>query len=163
MGSEKALFLLSYKMEIPSKILEIIETQCKSENCVLIEAKARGAKSRIILELFIDSENGIEHENCKNISKGLDPYFESEEFFQNVINLSVSSPGAERPLKYHWQYNRNVGRHLVCEPIEGDNIEGSIISADEEKVTLEVKKKKVKNNVEVFYKDIKKAYIKVKL
>ena len=150
-------------MEIPENINSLIEGFCKEEACELIELKAKGAKNRIILELFIDSEKGIEHTECYNISKRIDEVFETEPYFQDVLNVTVSSPGAERPLTFYWQYKRNIGRHLVCEPKEGELIEGTILSADEEKVTLELKKKKVKTSVDVFYKDIKKAFTKVKL
>jgi len=62
------------------------------------------------------------------------------------------------------QYQKNIGRNIEITPIEGEPIIGKMISADEEKVVLEVlisPKKKETSTVEIPFESIKQAIIQI--
>jgi ribosome maturation factor RimP len=63
---------------------------------------------------------------------------------QHDFSLEVASAGVGSPLKKTRQYVKNVGRKLRIERNEAPTIEGTLVDANEEKVTLEWKQREPK-------------------
>jgi ribosome maturation factor RimP len=84
--------------------------------------------------------------------------------------LEVGSAGITRPLEMPRQYIKNIGRTLKLQLREGEDVEGEIVAADQEGVTLSFEKvtkegkKKIKQILtpKYPYTNIKKAVVKVK-
>jgi ribosome maturation factor RimP len=51
--------------------------------------------------------------------------------------LEVSSPGLDEPLKWHRQYQKNVGRPVEVLLLDGVKIEGKMTAVSEEGITVE--------------------------
>ena len=112
------------------------------------------------IQVFIDGDNGVKIQDCIDLSRQLEECLdrESEDF-----ELSVLSFGLEEPLKMQRQYVKNIGRSLQVEDEEGF-FTGTLISANEESFTIELKKKGKKNieneNQKTYsYKEIKSAKV----
>lgn len=112
------------------------------------------------IQVFIDGDNGVKIQDCIDLSRQLEECLdrESEDF-----ELSVLSFGLEEPLKMQRQYVKNIGRSLQVEDEEG-SFTGTLISANEESFTIELKKKGKKNteneNQKTYnYKEIKSAKV----
>lgn len=112
------------------------------------------------IQVFIDGDNGVKIQDCIDLSRQLEECLdrESEDF-----ELSVLSFGLEEPLKMQRQYVKNIGRSLQVEDEEG-SFTGTLISANEESFTIELKKKSKKNteneNQKTYsYKEIKSAKV----
>ena len=112
------------------------------------------------IQVFIDGDNGVKIQDCIDLSRQLEECLdrESEDF-----ELSVLSFGLEEPLKMQRQYVKNIGRSLQVEDEEG-SFTGTLISANEESFTIELKKKEKKNteneNQKTYsYKEIKSAKV----
>lgn len=112
------------------------------------------------IQVFIDGDNGVKIQDCIDLSRQLEECLdrESEDF-----ELSVLSFGLEEPLKMQRQYVKNIGRSLQVENEEG-SFTGTLISANEECFTIELKKKGKKNteneNQKTYnYKEIKSAKV----
>lgn len=112
------------------------------------------------IQVFIDGDNGVKIQDCIDLSRQLEECLdrESEDF-----ELSVLSFGLEEPLKMQRQYVKNIGRSLQVEDEEG-SFTGTLISANEECFTIELKKKGKKNteneNQKTYnYKEIKSAKV----
>lgn len=112
------------------------------------------------IQVFIDGDNGVKIQDCIDLSRQLEECLdrESEDF-----ELSVLSFGLEEPLKMQRQYVKNIGRSLQVENEEG-SFTGTLISANEESFTIELKKKGKKNteneNQKTYnYKEIKSAKV----
>lgn len=112
------------------------------------------------IQVFIDGDNGVKIQDCIDLSRQLEECLdrESEDF-----ELSVLSFGLEEPLKMQRQYVKNIGRSLQVENEEGSFI-GTLMSANEECFTIELKKKGKKNteneNQKTYnYKEIKSAKV----
>lgn len=128
-----------------------------------VEIKA-GNNIRVELERM----GPVSISDCVDISRQIEHNLDREE---EDFSLSVSSPGLDKPLKDHRQYIKNIGRHLKVSRVEGAEIEGELIAADEEGITvketkkerLEGRKKKVKveTDYELKYPEIKQAKIKI--
>ncbi|MFZ2956122.1 MAG: ribosome maturation factor RimP [Candidatus Ozemobacteraceae bacterium] len=70
----------------------------------------KGVERRLVLEVFIDSPDGIRVEDCERVSRALSKYLDDEELIHRRYVLEVSSPGAERILKRQVDFERHVGR-----------------------------------------------------
>lgn len=138
---------------IEEKVIEILG----EGELFLVEVKVSKNNN---IQVFIDGDNGVKIQDCIDLSRQLEECLdrESEDF-----ELSVLSFGLEEPLKMQRQYVKNIGRSLQVEDEEG-SFTGTLISANEESFTIELKKKSKKNteneNQKTYsYKEIKSAKV----
>lgn len=61
------------------------------------------------LEITIDSENGINIEDCEKVHRAIDPILDECDPIEGFYYLEVSSPGVERELRTHEHILRSVG------------------------------------------------------
>lgn len=89
---------------------------------------------RNVINIFVDSYDGLTIDQCINISRHVEHSFDREE---EDFELQVSSPGLLSKFKVKEQYHKYTGRPI--EVVTSDNIEleGVILSVDEEGITLE--------------------------
>jgi ribosome maturation factor RimP len=114
-------------------LLELLD----AHKVFLIEAVIRGTEGRRVVELFIDSPEGITLELCSTLSKAVGDVLDAHHAFRGSYRLDVSSPGVDRPLQYAWQYARNRGRVVVLELNDGTSTTGRIGDVDEKFFALE--------------------------
>ncbi|MHB8907003.1 MAG: ribosome maturation factor RimP, partial [Melioribacteraceae bacterium] len=88
------------KQQINNRIEEIV----KAHGFILVDLILRGDNHLRIIEVFIDGEKGITAVDCANVSRDLTEAIDSENLVESNYRLDVSSPGAERPLKFLIQY-----------------------------------------------------------
>ena len=106
------------KSQIYSKIEEIVTAQ----GFVLIDLSIRGDNHLRIVEVFIDSEKGINTDDCENVSRALNEAIQAEELISSNYRLDVSSPGVDRPLKFLIQYVKHINRKFEVEFKDGEEI-----------------------------------------
>ncbi len=127
----------------------------------------RGPQS--VLSILVDTDPGINIDECAKISRQLNRYFEEENPWNFPFRLEVSSPGVNRPLVLHRQYIKNIGRKLKVFLEEGGTVKGKLESVDEEKIVLRPapKKKKKKGapeepeTIEISFDMIKEAKVEI--
>ncbi len=107
-------------LQLPSEIKTLLEEICTTFGATLIDSVLRGTKELMMLELYIDTPEGITLDICEKINRRLLEVSETNEFINAIRSIEVSSPGAERSLQYHWQYPRNIGRILEITYAQGD-------------------------------------------
>jgi ribosome maturation factor RimP len=89
------------------------------ERCVappgahLIDVRVRGERGGKIVEVFVDSETGVTTGLCADLSREIASAIDLAGEMHGPYRLIVSSPGADRPLRFPWQYAKHVGRRLV--------------------------------------------------
>jgi ribosome maturation factor RimP len=153
---------------IEAKIKDLLEQKFQEEdfsNCFLVDLNQTGSK----LEVFIDSDTGINFDTCRKISRYLEGFIDEEGWLGEKYTLDVSSPGATRPLKLARQYPKHVGRKLEVKTTEGLKHEGQLVAVDDNSITLSAKvrvkegKKKRTEVVEtqILFNDIEKAKVKI--
>ncbi|MCS0652345.1 MAG: ribosome maturation factor RimP [Bacillota bacterium] len=117
------------------------------------------------LRVFIDKETGVDIEECGMVSERLSEKLDAEDPIPYNYFLEVSSPGAERPLKKDSDFNKAVGKNVYIktyEPIDGEKtFEGVLTQFDGETVTVEVKIKTRKKNIEIPYEKVANARLAV--
>lgn len=119
------------------------------------------------ISILVDGDEGLSVEEIVRISRFVENNLDREEC---DFALEVSSPGVGIPLLIPRQYKKNIGRLLEA-TLDDTVIEGEIVDADEEGVTLwwETREPKplgkgkvtVEKEEKINYTEIKKAIIKV--
>ncbi len=95
------------------------------------------------IKLFLDGDQGITIEKCVQINRLL--YKKLEEsglFVDGDFSLEVSSPGLDEPLKLFRQYQKNVGRLVEIQLLDGTTRIGRMVQVHEEGLVLEENKGK---------------------
>ncbi len=100
-----------------------------------------------ILRVFIDGENGINIEDCANVSRQVSAVLDVEDPISTEYTLEVSSPGVDRPLFTAAQYAAYVGEEVKVQltmPVAGTrNLKGAIVQVDGQMITLNVNGKEL--------------------
>ena len=101
------------------------------------------------ITLFVDADNGINVQQLKMINREVEGVFDRD---VEDFDLTVSSPGLERPFKVRRQYVNNVGRWVKVKLNEGEKVIGELINVTEENITLNIpgEKKKDPNTEKTF-------------
>ncbi|MEZ5040942.1 MAG: ribosome assembly cofactor RimP [Saprospiraceae bacterium] len=154
---------------IEQKIVDLLDQKFKEEDfldCFLIDIQlAAGQK----LEVFVDSDTGINLEKCQKISRYLEQYLDEEGWLGPEYTLDVSSPGIDRPLKIHRQYLKNIGRKVEIKTKDGKERTGTLIALEadtivlEEKVTVKEGKRKKSTIVQstIPFQEIEKTIVQI--
>lgn len=87
----------------------------------------------------LDSPTGITIGECRSISKLMNEDFDRE---KEDFELTISSPGLEKPFKVQEQYLKNIGRTVEVELNDGKKINGTLQKKKNESIILEVKEKR---------------------
>ena len=105
-----------------------------------LELKTGGADG--MLRLFIDRAEGIGIEDCESVSRQVSAILDVEDPVEGNYALEVSSPGLDRTLTKPAHFRRFMGQDIRVKlrfPLSGRrNYRGSLTSADEEKIEVEV-------------------------
>jgi ribosome maturation factor RimP len=94
------------------------EMRAAIDDCVsrlsahLIDLVVRGPRGKTLVEVFIDTEQGVTSDLCSDVSREASELIERAGWIQGSYRLDVSSPGISRPLRFAWQYRKHVGRTL---------------------------------------------------
>lgn len=90
------------------------------------------------IRVVVDADQGIQVDDCMFVSRAIEHNLDRE---AQDFSLEVSSPGAASPLVHQRQYQKNIGRTMKVKTEAGEKIEGILITADTNAITLEWKER----------------------
>jgi len=93
------------------------------------------------ISLFVDVDNGINVQQLKMINRQVEAAFDRD---VEDFDLTVSSPGLERPFKVRRQFANNVGRWVKVKLNQGDKVIGQLINVSDENITISIPSEKKK-------------------
>lgn len=126
-------------MSFRAKVKELLDVAlAERPSLFLIEFKIND-DNKILVTL--DGDSGVNLQDCIDVSRAIEHNLDREEV---DFALEVASVGATTPLVMPRQYVKNIGRKLKVTKVSGEIIEGSVVEADEDKVTLEWKAREPK-------------------
>jgi|TARA_B100001142_G_scaffold292849_1_gene311992 ribosome maturation factor RimP len=100
----------------------------------LVSTKVSGQN---IINVFVDKKVGISINECLQISRHIENKLDREiEDFQ----LSVSSPGLNKPFLVKEQYHKNIGKDIVVKLKNGEKVKGKLIDYNNN-ITIETTSK----------------------
>jgi ribosome maturation factor RimP len=85
------------------------------------------------LRISIDHKEPITIEDCERVSRVAGPLIDHAKLIDGPYELEVSSPGAERPLRSHHEYERFNGRRVNIRYRSGESetvVEGQLVAVD---------------------------------
>ncbi|MBQ8413772.1 MAG: ribosome maturation factor RimP [Clostridia bacterium] len=92
------------------------------------------------LEITIDSEAGINIEDCEKVHRAIDPILDECDPIEGFYYLDVSSPGVERELRTEMHISRSVGEKvrakLFAQKDDKRVITGILSAFEDGKITI---------------------------
>ncbi|WP_203362341.1 ribosome maturation factor RimP [Bacillus sp. REN10] len=152
-----------------SKVIEIVEELVapitEDLNLELVDIEYVKEGKNWFLRVCVDKETGVDIEECGLVSERLSEQLDAKDPIPYNYFLEVSSPGAERPLKKTKDFERAVGKRVhvkTYEAIDGEKaFEGTLLSYDQESLTVEYMVKTRKKQVEIPMEKVAKARLAV--
>lgn len=128
-------------MELKDKIVELISTTLESEGFDLVELKLSRFKKNSRLQVFVDSDHGVNIDDCVRLSKAIETIIDGENIFEFGYVIEVSSPGLDRPLITVKDFRRRIGENLqiIFNDIEIPPVKGELVAVEETGLELRMK------------------------
>lgn len=159
---QKSPILLTVLLMISEEFIKsIILEEIKNSDLFLIDVMVSASKK---INVFVDGMNGVTVKNCASLSMAIEKNIDQE---NDDYELEVSSPGLDKPLKLHIQYEKNLGRVLDIITKDGNKTTGELIKVSEDCIEIKAKKKEKKKKELVLknyvfdFSDIKSAKVVV--
>ena len=122
------------------------------------------------IKIIIDGDNGVTVEDCMYVSRSIEHNIDRDKY---DFSLEVTSSGAVTPLSNIRQYIKNIGRILVVKTRDDLKYEAKLVEANSNQISLFWKQREkkpigkgkitVEKKIDLLYKDIIEAKVKIKL
>ncbi|MCO6462219.1 MAG: hypothetical protein J5I59_12515 [Saprospiraceae bacterium] len=135
-------------MVLEQQIKQIVEEffqQSERNDCFVVDVILKLNK----LEIFIDSDNAVDFEICKKVSREVEKFLDESKMLGEDYLLEVSSPGLSRPLKLARQFIKNIGREVTLTDTDKSKVKGILSGADENnfQITNTISRKEGKKKI----------------
>jgi ribosome maturation factor RimP len=122
-----------------TSIRELLEPTIKHMGYELYSLDQSGHSGRT-LRIAIDRNEPIKIEDCERVSRIVGPLLDHSELIGGPYDLEVSSPGAERPLRNHGEYERFNGKRVNVRYRTGEAetiVEGQLVAVDDAGIAVQ--------------------------
>lgn len=148
--------------KIADRVRGFVEEDIAGTEYFLVDVDVRGHKGTRVVEVYIDSEGEMGHDDLALVSKEVGFLLDVEDVVDGSYKLELSSPGIKRPLKIPKQYRKNVGRTLRVRYKDDHDSEeivvGDLTDADDEMIEIELPSEK---RLRLPYSDITQARVEL--
>ncbi|MDU6743095.1 ribosome maturation factor RimP [Peptoniphilus harei] len=110
------------KKELKREIYPLAEEVAEELGYEIVDIEFQNGSKHDLLSIFIYKKEGIDLDDCTEMSRSLEKKLDNLEVLENPYYLEISSPGLDRPLKTKDDYRRNVGNEVdvkLYAPIDG--------------------------------------------
>ena len=122
----------------PEAIKELLEPVVEAAGYDLENITVTPAGKRRLLRVVVDADGGISLDDVATVSRTVSATLdESDVMGSGPYVLEVTSPGVDRPLTEPRHWRRAAGRLVRASLADGGQIEGRVVSADDEAVVIE--------------------------
>ncbi|GAA4075746.1 hypothetical protein GCM10022214_36280 [Actinomadura miaoliensis] len=105
----------------------------------LEEVDVRPAGRRRLVRIVVDADGGVSLDDVAELSRRASDLLDENDVMGTApYVLEVTSPGVDRPLTEPRHWRRASGRLVVAPLTAGGQIEGRVVSADDEAVVIDV-------------------------
>ncbi|MBB1647091.1 MULTISPECIES: ribosome assembly cofactor RimP [unclassified Sphingobacterium] len=119
---------------IEKRVIELIaEKIADREDLFIVSVKMRPNK---ILEILLDGDNGVNIDDCAQVSRHVGFHLEEENVIDDAYRLEVSSPGIDANFVNIRQYQKNIGRTVQVKLNDNTKVEGTLLAVDEMKINV---------------------------
>ena len=100
---------LIMKIGVKDKVREAIEPTVSALGYRIWDVTYQKLGADYHLEITIDSDNGINIDDCEKVHRAIDPILDEYDFIEGFYYLEVSSPGIERELRTEEHISLSLG------------------------------------------------------
>ena len=143
--------------KVAGLVRPLAELLCASEGLELVHVEYQLESNGRILRLYIDRPDGVNLNDCVSVSRQMADILDVN--LENIgpYSLEVTSPGPERPLAKHEDFEKFKGNRIkikTSRPLSGQkNFTGILMGISGEQVTLQIGEEAIV----ILYQDILKA------
>ena len=121
---------------------------------------------KTLLNLLIDSDQGLTIETCARLSRLVSGELEEKEIMPDAYTIEVSSPGLDYPLSSKRQYMKNIGRDLKVNLSTDKEVVGKLLGVDDTGIKMLVRKKEkgkkaTEEELAIPFEEVKKSIVQV--
>ncbi|GAA2447472.1 hypothetical protein GCM10010191_75880 [Actinomadura vinacea] len=122
-----------------AELTELLAPAVTAAGFDLEEVDVRPAGRRRLVRIVVDADGGVSLDDMALLSQTASELLDGSDVMgAGPYVLEVTSPGVDRPLTEPRHWRRAAGRLVVAPLAEGGQIEGRVVSADEESVVIDV-------------------------
>lgn len=121
-----------------NKVVGLIDERISELNNGLFVVSVTVSKQNIINVELDKFEGNVSVTDCVSVSRNIEHNLNREE---QDFELSVSSAGLDNGLRVFAQYKKNIGKEVKVKLNEGGTVEGTMIDASPERITVQTKRK----------------------
>ena len=141
--------------KVEEKVENLIKKKVEELGYELYDVEYSKEGKDYYLNIYIDSEKGIDLNDCEKVNNEINPILDSADFIKDSYFLVVSSPGVERVLRKDKHLEANIGTEVSVKLFKKDCLGkkehiGTLKSFDKDKVVLVIEE----NEVEIERKNI---------
>lgn len=128
--------------KIEEKVEELIKDKIENIGYSLYDVEYAKEGPNYYLRIFIDSENGIDLNDCEKVSNEINEKLDEADYIKEQYFLEVSSPGIERILRKDRHLEQNIGKQVEVKLFKKDengskSYIGELKEFDEETITID--------------------------
>ena len=124
------------------ELAKLLEPTVEGLGYELIDIEVRLGGKGGLVRLFIDKPDGIDLDDCEQVSLAVSALLDVEDPVPGNYNLEVSSPGLDRKLTKIEHFQRFEGETVKVQmrfPIDGRRrFRGTLVTSDEDNIVVEV-------------------------
>ena len=144
---------------IADRVWALVEDAVRSQGVELWDVRFVKEGASHYLRIFIDSDKGIDIDDCTNVSHAVDPILDEADPIDKSYYLEVCSPGLERELTRDEHFEKMLGQKVTVKLYRAVNgakeITGTLKNYENGNVTLDVNSE----NVAFTKADISKVHL----
>ena len=136
-------------MKVADSVYDAIKPLFKGD-LKLVEVEYIKKNDGMHLCIYIDKEDGVTLDDCVAVNALIDQPLEDLDPTNNApYYLDISSYGLDKPLKYDWQYKKNIGKKVNVKlyrkvderkefvaTLKAKNEDSVVVSVDDENISL---------------------------
>ncbi|MCF1782960.1 ribosome maturation factor RimP [Lactobacillus mulieris] len=137
-------------------VTDLVTPLAEKRGDELVDVEYVKEKNQYYLRIYVDrGESGIDIEEIAALSEIVSEELDklNPDPFTEPYMLELSSPGLERPIKNERDWNKALNKyiHVACyQKIDGQkSFDGTLLSRDNEKITLKIKIKTRTKELEI--------------
>ncbi len=135
---------------IEEKVEELLQNRIENLGYSLYDVEYAKEGANYYLRIFIDSENGIDLNDCEKVSNEINDLLDEADYIKEQYFLEVSSPGIERVLKKDKHLEQAIGKKVEVKLFKKDengckDYIGELKEFNEKEITIDETKIERKN------------------
>jgi ribosome maturation factor RimP len=155
--------------DLEKKIFDACEKAVTDENMELLEVELVKEFGALILRFTIDKVGGIDIDDTTLISEKVGLILDEIDPIDKEYYLEVASVGLERELRNIDEIKANIGKYinvktyekLTVDKISQKEFEGTLLSCEDNLITMQFKVKQFKKQITIPYEKIAKIRLAI--